>query len=58
MSKPVEERKQLTKQYPPELVDFFEEIHRESQKNIESINQQIAEAEIELEHRRNLGEDL
>lgn len=58
MTKLITELQQINNQYSPELIEFFKQIHQSSQQNIESIKQQIEDAERELEHRRNLGENL
>ena len=58
MNKKLTEMQQSKKDYPPELIEFFKQLHDGALRNIEDMNAQIADAEQELAHRRSLGEDI
>ena len=58
MHKPINELQQSKKEYSPEVIEFFKEISEELRVLGISIQEQLEDAEKELEHRRSLGEDI
>lgn len=56
--KKLEELQQSKKEYSPEVMEFFNELHQGSIQNIEDMKKKLEDAEKELNRRRNLGENI